>query len=284
MLASVIAFAIGHTVTIAAVGDVMLARWVGRRIERQGPAAMLHGARSAFAGADVVYGNLECALTSARASARKDIVLHADPLRLTALKGFSVLSLVNNHALDCGQVGLADAVRRLRGAGIQPLEPAGLPETVQREGLRISFVGLMDLTGSHLPPAWRETVAKARRSCDVLIVGIHWGTEGTAIENPAQRAAATQLASAGVDAVLGCHPHVLQPLRVLPGPNGRHCLVAYSLGNFVFDSRPGPGRRSEILYLRVGRRGVTAYATRKCTIKNGFPTAAQGSLRWRNVK
>jgi poly-gamma-glutamate capsule biosynthesis protein CapA/YwtB (metallophosphatase superfamily) len=283
MVGSLLVLLLARPLTIAAVGDVMLARWVGRRIERQGPAEMLRGVRSAMIGLDVVYGNLECALTNEPATARKNILLHANPATLPALSEFTVLSLVNNHALDCGQRGLDDAADRLRRAGITPLTGESAPITIRTRGIRTCFLGLMDLSGAHLSPGWRQRVAAARSACDLLVVGIHWGTEGSSKENHAQREVAAGLAAAGVDVVLGCHPHVLQPIRELHGPHGHCCLVAYSLGNFVFDSGPGPGSQSKILYVRATRQGVTAYATRRCTISGGFPKATAGALVWHKV-
>ncbi|HLK13489.1 MAG TPA: CapA family protein [Fimbriimonadaceae bacterium] len=280
MLAPLLTLALAHSVTIAAVGDVMLARWVGRRIEREGPARVLQGVRGALRSADLVCGNLECALTTAPATAHKSIILHAKPGALPALKGLSVLSLVNNHAGDCGPAGLADSAQRLRGVGIEPLVSPSEPVILSRGGVRFAFLGLIDLPGDHLVPGWARLVAQIRPSCDVLVAAIHWGVEGSPQPSHAQRLAAKELAEAGVDVILGSHPHVLQPIQILEGRDRRPCLVAYSLGNFVFDAKPGPQTWTEILYFKAGSAGVTAYAIRRCTISRGFPLAEAKPLRW----
>ncbi|MEZ4235870.1 MAG: CapA family protein [Myxococcota bacterium] len=50
---------------------------------------------------------------------------------------------------------------------------------------------------------------------------------------PEYPALAERLTDAGVDVLLGHHPHVLQPVRVRTTSDGRSAVVAFSLGNFV---------------------------------------------------
>ncbi len=256
----------GPQVRIDAVGDVMLARWVGRRIERLGPPSMLKGVRSEFQKADFVYGNLECALTNRPIARPKLVELRADPKEAPALKGFSVLSLVNNHSADCGPPGVLDAANRLSRLGIKRLQPGLKPVFLHRRGITIGFLGLIDLPGYFLELGWDLAITAARKRCDVLCVGIHWGVEGSAEPSADQISMASTFASLGVDVVLGCHPHVLQPIRELKGPNGRKCLVAFSLGNFVFDARPGAEAQSEILSL---------YRTQSTVYRVSLPAAAR---------
>ena len=55
-------------VTLAAVGDVMLARTVGDRIVADGPDLAFAGVAHTLAAADLVSANLECALSQFRSS------------------------------------------------------------------------------------------------------------------------------------------------------------------------------------------------------------------------
>lgn len=71
---------------------------------------------------------------------------------------------------------------------------------------------------------------KATLSPDYLFVSLHWGDELQHIPADSQRALGRSIIDAGVTAVLGHHPHVLQSIeRYHDG------LIIYSLGNFVFD-------------------------------------------------
>ena len=71
-------------------------------------------------------------------------------------------------------------------------------------------------------------VTEAKRANDVVIVIMHWGIEGDPCPSPIQMQLGTQLAKAGATAVLGAHPHVLQPVVTLLGESrtqSRHCLL-----------------------------------------------------------
>jgi hypothetical protein len=64
---------------------------------------------------------------------------------------------------------------------------------------------------------------------DVVIVFMHWGTEGDPCPNPAQRSLAPDLAAAGADIIIGAHAHTLQGNGWLG-----HTFVAYGMGNFLW--------------------------------------------------
>jgi poly-gamma-glutamate synthesis protein (capsule biosynthesis protein) len=66
--------------------------------------------------------------------------------------------------------------------------------------------------------------------CDVVLVSMHAGVEYAAKPHPAQMSFARAAIGAGAAAVLGHHPHVVQPVEEYGGG-----VIFYSLGNFVFD-------------------------------------------------
>ncbi|MDW8227626.1 MAG: CapA family protein, partial [Anaerolineales bacterium] len=74
---------------------------------------------------------------------------------------------------------------------------------------------------------------------------------------------------AGATAVLGSHPHLLQRIEEYQGG-----LIAYSLGNFVFDGYYGPENYSAILRLILNRNGLHAYDWFPVLIVNGLPQSA----------
>jgi len=65
---------------------------------------------------------------------------------------------------------------------------------------------------------------------DYLFVSVHWGDEHQRAPNAFQRGLGRAAIDAGATAVLGHHPHVLQPVE-----RYKDGLIVYSLGNFVFD-------------------------------------------------
>jgi Bacterial capsule synthesis protein PGA_cap len=76
-----------------------------------------------------------------------------------------------------------------------------------------------------------DDVKKARSQCDVLAMSMHWGLHGVkgAIAMY-QKEVAYAAIDAGVDIILGHHPHRLKGIEVYKGKP-----IFYSMGNFCFD-------------------------------------------------
>ena len=69
---------------------------------------------------------------------------------------------------------------------------------------------------------------------DYTIAYIHWGVEYATTENSRQRQIAAGLCELGIDALIGGHPHVVQPVDLLTNTAGDHqMLCAYSMGNHL---------------------------------------------------
>ena len=71
------------------------------------------------------------------------------------------------------------------------------------------------------------------------MVIIHWGIEYERVQNKDQDALADFIFRNGADAVIGSHPHVVQPILYhrINGDSIREFPVVYSLGNFVSNQR-----------------------------------------------
>ncbi len=229
MIAAV--YLLAPTITLAFVGDVM----VGRRAQLDKAAAKIVRA------ADWSFANLECALTVAPPVRRKLVNLQADPKRATWLTelGLDCVSIANNHAGDCGDKGLADTLACLAEQGIAA---AGVRDrsVIQRvQGRAIGVLAFTDFprdTVKAVAIANAEVISRSVRNlrpkCDLLIASFHWGVEGAAIPNGRQKRFAKLAAQAGADIVVGHGPHKVQPIERV----GK-ALVAYSLGDFVFDRK-----------------------------------------------
>jgi hypothetical protein len=271
--------------SVIAVGDVMLGRGV--------PAepSPWHDVAGWLPAADLTLGNLEAVLTdesrprSAPPGDPQPILLRAEPDAIDPLKqaGFDILGLANNHALDYGRAGLAATSALLQDAGLAPiglLAPDGIQRPLIREvhGVRLAFLafnavpvpgpdprssqGCPDGAACWPAPAGWDPVAgpaaidAARKQAQAVIVSIHWGFEYQGQPDPYQETIAESMLAAGADLILGHHPHVTQPIDV---PGGR--VVAYSLGNFVFDQATGDtgyGLALRALFDGQGLRAVQA--------------------------
>ena len=268
------------TVSLAAVGDILLDRGVREQIEESGAEALFEGAAPLLRSAQIAVGNLECPLSEAGVKIPKPFSFRADPACAPVLRsaGFDLLCLANNHTMDCNRDGLVETMGHLRtaglewcGAGMEKAE-AVQPRILEVNGLRLAFLGFCDYLPEGLfvredaPTVAFATesdvidaVAQARGCADVVIVFFHWGVEYTDHPSHRQRTLADAAVWAGADLILGHHPHVLQGLEWVPRPSmagARPALVAYSLGNFVFDQHKLPNAYTIILECRLGRGGV----------------------------
>jgi poly-gamma-glutamate capsule biosynthesis protein CapA/YwtB (metallophosphatase superfamily) len=272
----------------------MLARFVEKYIERNG-LTYPFSATLDLLQADLSVGNLESPLTHRRSP--QDLRpgpyrLPADPSTIAALEaaGFDALSLANNHALDAGPEGLQEAVQVLEAAQIRPLgvgkdtEAARQIELIERNGLRIALLAANDVVDPQdrpdegqnwgrapLDQAFLERVRLARSQADLVIVLVHWGVEYSPTPSRRQLEQADKLVAAGADLIVGSHPHVLQPI-VEREWQGRRVLIAFSLGNFIFDQPFSQATsQSAIVRIRADQNGLVDFAVDPLTIVNGQP-------------
>lgn len=272
-------------VNLMAVGDIMLARTVTTdTLLVDGPAAIFAGVSSALSEADLLVGNLECAISDQGEPVEpKAYTFRAPPIAAgaLALAGFDVLDLGNNHALDYGYVAVQDTQLLLEehgmiGIGIAANEAAvRSPTVVERNGVRLAFLAYVDVpietrskfdtlswaaTADTPGLAWARVdditadVAAAKTQADVVIVLLHNGLEGRTAVTLAQKLQARAAIDAGAALVIGAHPHVLQAYEEYNGG-----LILYSLGNFVFDDFTEPEIYSAIFTATITRDGVQAF-------------------------
>ncbi len=88
----------------------------------------------------------------------------------------------------------------------------------------------------------RELAQLRSDGADTLIVQIHGGYQFAEVNSSFVRDIAHAAVDAGADAVIAHHPHVLQGVEWYDG-----ALIAYSLGNLVFDQDFGPTFPSAML-------------------------------------
>jgi poly-gamma-glutamate capsule biosynthesis protein CapA/YwtB (metallophosphatase superfamily) len=242
-----------HAMTINITGDVLLDRGVKELIDVHGMSGVMGKVAPLFASSDYTIINLECPVTDIVAPKRKTYVFRSDPVLLQGLRsiGVSHANLANNHALDQGEAGFVDTIKNLTKAGISTVgvvrgrEEVIEPEIIEKDGVKIAVfaANMVEIKSS-------ENATNAQRPCEASstimlsavsafhhehpeiheIVFLHWGEEYSLFPTDNQASFAHNLIDAGVDAVLGCHPHVIQSVEVYHGRP-----IIYSLGNLLFD-------------------------------------------------
>ena len=113
-----------------------------------------------------------------------------------------------------------------------------------------------------------------------MIVAVHWGLERDTCPSNDQRLLARQLLDAGADAIIGHHPHVLQPVELVGDK-----LVAYSLGNFVWHARSGILGETGVLQIDFDGDEVVAWDLHPHVLDtNGAPTPADDGERVERIR
>jgi poly-gamma-glutamate synthesis protein (capsule biosynthesis protein) len=244
----------GHatgSITLAFAGDVNFAGRTRRLLAD--PATAFGPVTAVLQAADFTAVNLETAVTSGGVPQPKTYHFRAPAAAFTVLRdaGIDLVTMANNHVLDYGQAGLAGTLAAARAArfpyvGIGTSAAAAwAPYLTTIKGVRLAVIGVSQV--AELASSWVATPARpgeanaidlgrtlaavrsARRLASVVIVFMHWGTEGQACPDPAQLSLARQLAAAGASIIVGAHAHMLQGSGWL----GR-TFVAYGLGNFLW--------------------------------------------------
>jgi poly-gamma-glutamate capsule biosynthesis protein CapA/YwtB (metallophosphatase superfamily) len=235
---------------LLAGGDVML----GGRAK---PLFAAYGARYPFAAlrpllerARMVLANLEGPIARQAERQERRFSYRVAPATAPALAqaGIRLLTLANNHLMDCGREGVRETLEALREAGIAVVG-AGLdrarahaPAIVATPNGKIGVLGYYwnkrcAATG-RLPGGAMDDLASLERDIpalrtqvDLLIVTSHWGVPYERVPGPEEVARARRAIELGADAVVGHHPHVVQPLEIYRGRP-----IFYSVGNLAFGS------------------------------------------------
>ncbi len=119
-------------------------------------------------------------------------------------------------------------------------------------------------------PRFAEIIQNASKKVDFLIVSFHFGEEYKTIHNARQEELAYKAADAGAKLVIGAHPHIPQDTEIYTRKNCAESsctsLIAYSLGNFIFDqSWSEPTMEGMILNVKLWDNGQMD--VRKDTLK-----------------
>lgn len=233
-----------ESVTILAVGDMMLDRNVAARIKKSGaddyPFKKILGIEDRFfRGQDIVVGNLEGPIGTKRGAPDKgNVDFLFDPKFVKILKnvGFDAVSQANNHTADQGIVAADGSRASLEQGGLAVFgdqyrdDPEVAFTVVESRGKKVALVGFDAISKALDRETAKKTLAAARSSADHVIVMPHWGAEYQSKPSTATVELAHWFIDNGADAVIGGHPHWMQSVEVYKGHP-----IAYSLGNFVFD-------------------------------------------------
>lgn len=174
--------------------------------------------------------------------------------------GFDIICTANNHSADKGKAGINGTIDGFEKAGViqtgtfkdSATKRKHYPLMVDKNGIRFALLNYTFSTNGIPVPKpcivndidtlqMALDIAEAhKKKAEYIIAFMHWGVEYQRKQNSEQERVARWCLSHGIDAVIGSHPHVLQPVEYvsyLKDSVKKNGLVAYSLGNFVSNQR-----------------------------------------------
>ncbi|WP_370327080.1 CapA family protein [Euzebya sp.] len=275
-----------RTFTVAATGDLLIHTPVRTRAALPGGgfdfAPQLAAAAADIAAADLAVCHLEVPLDpDGPYSSYPRFNAPAELAAGIATTGWDACSTASNHSADQGFDGVVQTLAALDAAAVAH-EGMYRSEDEWR-GLRLLdvdgiAVGLISATyglnglpapGGHewsvlrIDPTVILDRARSLRAAgaEVVIASLHWGAEYVHTPTTSQReVAAAVLGDGAVDAIIGHHAHVVQPVEWIAGRP-----VVYGLGNFLSGQRPTERRDGAVVTLefsdsRTGWRVVAVHA------------------------
>jgi hypothetical protein len=245
--------------TVAASGDLLIHTPVAQRAlalgggRRYDFAPLFAPVRGVIRGADLALCHMETPLVPGPVQGYPVFHTPPDLARSVRRVGWDACSTASNHSLDAGQYGIDSTLRALRRAGVKATGTSRSARARRRiamlrvKGVRIAFLSYTAVTnGQAVPHPWsvnwaspgpilRDAHRARRRGARIVIVNIHWGTEFVAAVSAQQRALARRLTrSPAIDAIVGQHVHVVQPVRRVHGKP-----VVFGEGNLVSNQTAG---------------------------------------------
>lgn len=215
--------------------------------------------------ADIAIGNLEVTLAGPPYKGYPAFS-SPDELALELKKvGFDIMVHANNHAIDRRKKGLErtlqvlDSIDMIHSGVFKDAEQRAIhyPLIVEKNDIRLALLNYTYGTNGIKVTApnivnYIDTVQikkdlqkAATAEPDFTIALMHWGLEYQRTENKSQQEMAKFLFNNGADAIIGSHPHVVQPIKILGNKKVRGNseklqtgnLVVYSMGNMISNQR-----------------------------------------------
>lgn len=199
--------------------------------------------------------------------------------------GVDIMTTANNHSLDKGYSGLSSTLDFLDDAEIAHVGTARTEEEqnnilfMDLNGIRTAFLAYTYGTNGIPVPKDKEfcvnlidedlilkQINQAKEEgAELIVTSMHWGLEYQTTENAEQDKLAEFLIKNDVQIILGSHPHVLQPMKMLKveADEGeeKEGLVIFSQGNFFSNQTKENTKNTAIFKIEVKKSGETGEVT-----------------------
>lgn len=283
-----------ETPSISFVGDISLSRYIAEIGERDGYEAFFTYVKPHFDGRDLVFANLESAVTydnrtyvkpASNMNNASYFDSSIDSVKAMQEAGIGLVSMANNHTGDMGKQGMVDGMEILRDVGMDYIgmghDQAEASQAYQfvANDLTTSIFAVSDVikpgqAASNDEPGVLTTNSQAflnlansyDQESDLVIAYIHAGIEYIRQPDANHQELAESLIDAGADIVISSHTHSLLPVEKYQ--NG---IIFYGLGNFIFDQGMQSSTDSVILDMDINSPDQVRFTLRPMKIEAGIP-------------
>lgn len=303
-------------VMLAFAGDVMMGRryykpYFGDDVlidpedKISGSKAIVEHIKPYMSLADFAAVNLETQIVKEKPTERapKSVTFFSYPETLEALTwaGIDYVSLGNNHTYDYMDSGLHatlsflnDSPLAYSGAGVNE-ENALKAHTEVINGINFSMLGYVGWEGGSNPSQTANhehggaaygsmknilnSVSKQVAKDNITIVQYHGSQEYANNPTGVTEQRLKSALDAGAALAIAHHPHVTQGIELY-----NNKLIAYSMGNFIFDQNFSATQHSLILYVWLDEGEFHRAEIVPLYVKGYKPTPATGSNRYTIMK
>lgn len=281
------AFQKKETITLSAVGDLIPSEEIDNSKD-----ILYENVSDLIFDSDISFANLESPITEQELikevmSDKESPVECCSRKQFNIIKGhrnkqFTVMHTAGNHIFDMGMEGIETTLKYFKEDGIidlgtnQEEKDQWKGKILNTKGIKLGFVSAtFGLNGKELPEVKKYMVNVAKllpkngepdlslleeqidfciaEGCDFIIASLHWGYEFEFFPRKKQIEIAHRIIEHGVDAIIGHHPHVIQPVEYYQTQRDKNriALIAYSLGSPLWSYSAPYLVLSEILNLNI---------------------------------
>lgn len=202
-----------------------------------------------FENKDLVFANIECAITESENNIMKfgpNLKAPIETAEMLKELGVTVCGLSNNHIFDFGKEGAIESINAIKAAGLdytgfgENYEDSRRDYVFEKNGEKVCIIAvceheysyaLEDRMGSRPYDEYdtMEDIRAAKAKYDRVLVMYHGGKEHCRYPSPRLRKLCRAMAKNGADVVLCQHTHCIGAYEEYEG-----CHILYGQGNFQF--------------------------------------------------
>ena len=218
--------------------------------------------------------------------------------------GFDLFLTANNHCLDRRGKAAKRTLNVLDSMGVDhigtyrsSLERDSLVPLIKDiNGIKVAFLNYTYGTNGINPDGGIEVAFidkdKIRKEInlakekggEIIVVAMHWGIEYVLLENKVQRDLADFLVECGADIIMGGHPHVVQPMKIVRNEKeDKDVLIVYSLGNFISNMNTADTRGGAMIWVTLQKDSLGNAKFKKAEYETLFSAKPVGKRNYRVI-